>query len=60
MNRLANRAISVTITPLIVTGFLSSLSALAGENGKGRQAGDIVDVAVSAGQFDTLAAAVFL
>ena len=57
MNRMAKRASSVTIAALIVTGFMSSLSAIAGDTGISEKPGDIVDVAVAAGQFNTLAAA---
>jgi len=57
MNRLANRTASVAIAALIATGIFSSLSAIAGESKNDQQAGDIVDVAIAAGQFNTLAAA---
>lgn len=58
MKRLANRAMPAAIGALIVLGFTTSLTALADQH-KNSMAGnkDIVDTAVAAGQFNTLAAA---
>ena len=57
MTRLVSKSIPVILGALLVTAFFASLSAVAGEYGKDRKQGDIVDVAVAAGQFNTLAAA---
>lgn len=57
MTRLVSKSIPVILGALLVTAFFASLSAVAGEYGKDKKQGDIVDVAVAAGQFNTLAAA---
>ena len=57
MTRLVSKVTSVLVTALAATAFVSSLSAIAGEHPKGEPAGDIVEVATAAGQFNTLAAA---
>ena len=57
MTRLVRRTLSFTLGALVATAFFASLSAVAAEYGKDKKYGDIVDVAVAAGQFNTLAAA---
>ena len=56
MKKWMNRSLPVAIASLIVVGFSASLTAVAGEYGA-KKSPDIVDTAVSAGQFNTLAAA---
>lgn len=58
MKGIFNKALPLAVGALIVTGFTVSVSALAG-SGYGKEAAkaDIVDTAVAAGQFNTLAAA---
>lgn len=56
MKRALNKALPVAIGTLIVLGFASSVTALAGDYGSKPEA-DIVDTAISAGQFNTLATA---
>ena len=51
-----NRSLPAAVVSLIIVGFTASLSAVAGEYGAGKSK-DIVDTAVDAGQFNTLAAA---
>mgnify|MGYP001823421127 CR=1 FL=1 len=51
-----DRSLPTAIASLIIVGFTASLSAVAGEYGAGKSK-DIVDTAVEAGQFNTLAAA---
>ena len=55
MKRLFDRALPVAMAALVVVGFTTSMSAIAGDYGKKKA--DIVDTAVAAGQFNTLAAA---
>ena len=57
MKGLASRLAPISIALVIMLGFTASLSAVAGGHGKDQQAGDIIDVAVANGQFNTLAAA---
>ena len=58
MTRFMNRALPAAIASLIVVGFTASMSALAGgDYGTKKDPADIIDTAVSAGQFGTLAAA---
>ena len=57
MTDLVRRTLSFTFGALVVTALFASLSAVAGEYGKDKKYGDIVDVAIAAGQFNTLAAA---
>jgi len=58
MNRLINRVSPIVAAALIITATFSSMTAVADHHGKkGTDAGDIVDVAVANGQFETLAAA---
>lgn len=57
MKGLENRLAPISIALIIMLGFTASLSAVAGDYGKDKQSGDIVDVAVANGQFNTLAAA---
>jgi uncharacterized surface protein with fasciclin (FAS1) repeats len=56
MKKWIDRSLPVAVASLIVVGFSASLTAVAGEYGAGKSA-DIVDTAVGAGQFNTLAAA---
>jgi uncharacterized surface protein with fasciclin (FAS1) repeats len=56
MKKWINRSLPLAMASLIVVGFSASLSAVAGEYGA-RKSKDIVETAVSAGQFNTLAAA---
>lgn len=56
MKKWIDRSLPVAVASLIVLGFSASLTAVAGEYGAGKSA-DIVDTAVGAGQFNTLAAA---
>ena len=57
MKGIANRLASVSVALVMMIGFAASLTAAADGHGKKNQAGDIVDVAVANGQFNTLAAA---
>ncbi len=58
MKKLINRAMPAAIASLIVVGFTASVSAVAGgDYGMEDAKPDIVDTAVAAGQFNTLAAA---
>ena len=57
MRRLATIAPTLAIATLVVVALTTSLSAIAGGHSKEAKTGDIVDVAVAAGQFKTLAAA---
>lgn len=58
MRRFFNRALPYAIASLLALGFTASLSALAAGNyDPEKNTTDIVDTAVSAGQFNTLAAA---
>ena len=57
MARSKGKGISFVVGGLLMAAFLASQPAVAGEYGKDKKPGDIVDVAVTAGQFDTLAAA---
>lgn len=57
MNRLINKVSPIVVAALVVTATFSSLSAVADGHAKEMQTGDIVDVAVANGQFNTLAAA---
>lgn len=58
MKGIINRALPLAIGALIVTGFTVSVTALAGNHAEKDDAkADIVDTAVAAGQFTTLATA---
>ena len=58
MSRFFNRALPYAIVSLIALGFTASMSALAADDyGMQKKQADIVDTAVAAGQFNTLAAA---
>lgn len=58
MSRFFNRALPYAIVSLIALGFTASMSALAADDyGMQKKLADIVDTAVAAGQFNTLAAA---
>lgn len=58
MSRFFNRALPYAIVSLIALGFTASMSAIAaGDYGMKKKQADIVDTAVAAGQFNTLAAA---
>ena len=56
MKKWINRSMPAAVASLIVVGFTASLSAVAGDYGSSKSK-DIVDTAVGAGQFNTLAAA---
>ena len=58
MKNLFKRAMPVAVASLLVVGFTASVSAVAGgDYGMDSAKPDIVDTAVAAGQFNTLAAA---
>jgi len=58
MSRLFNRALPYAIVSLIALGFTASMSAVAADDyGMKKEQVDIVDTAVAAGKFNTLAAA---
>jgi len=58
MKRFTSSAMPIAIGALILTGFTASMSALANEGSTSVSAqADIVETAVTAGQFNTLAAA---
>jgi uncharacterized surface protein with fasciclin (FAS1) repeats len=58
MKRLKKSAMPVAIGTLVILGFTASLSSLADDmSGSAMPKADIVDTAVAAGQFNTLAAA---
>lgn len=58
MIRMMNKATSLAVGALILVGFTASVSALADSDYTAKhQTADIVDTAVAAGQFNTLAAA---
>lgn len=56
MTRSLPKILSIFLTALVVTAFSTTMMLASSENANAEQ-GDIVDVAVSAGQFNTLAAA---
>lgn len=57
MKGLTSRLVPISIALAIMVGFTASFTAVADGHGKKMQSGDIVDVAVANGQFNTLAAA---
>jgi uncharacterized surface protein with fasciclin (FAS1) repeats len=57
MERMAGKFASIGILALMIIAFIGSQTATAGDHGKDKAAGDIIDVAVANGQFTTLAAA---
>ena len=57
MKGMIKRALTIGAGALIVVGFTSSITALAAGNYDTKAKSDIVDTAVAAGQFNTLAAA---
>ena len=57
MKGMIKRALTIGARALIVVGFTSSITALAAGNYETKAKSDIVDTAVAAGQFNTLAAA---
>lgn len=58
MKRIIDRSLPIAIASLIIFGFTASLSAVARDHhGSATGSADIVDTAVAAGQFNTLAAA---
>lgn len=57
MKNIVSNSLPLAVGSLVVASFFASLSAVAGEYGKYKKQDDIVDVAIAAGQFDTLAAA---
>jgi uncharacterized surface protein with fasciclin (FAS1) repeats len=57
MTRVINKAVPLVTAAMMLTAMAASLSAIAGGHSSNSDKGDIVDVAVSAGQFNTLAAA---
>lgn len=57
MTRLVTRSVPIITATLIITAFTASVTAIADGHRKDEKPGDIVDVAVAAGDFNTLAAA---
>jgi uncharacterized surface protein with fasciclin (FAS1) repeats len=57
MKGMIKKALTIGAGALIVVGFTSSITALAAGNYDTQAKSDIVDTAVAAGQFTTLAAA---
>lgn len=57
MTRVINKAVPFVTAAMMLTAMAASLSAIAGGQYPKTEKADIVDVAVSAGQFNTLAAA---
>jgi uncharacterized surface protein with fasciclin (FAS1) repeats len=57
MTRVIQRTVSIATATLLFVGMTASLSAIAGGHESEAEEADIIDVAVSAGQFNTLAAA---
>lgn len=57
MTRLVTRSVPVIAATLIIAAFTASVTAIADGHAKSEKPGDIVDVALAAGDFNTLAAA---
>jgi uncharacterized surface protein with fasciclin (FAS1) repeats len=57
MTRVIQRTVTIATATLMFVSFTASLSAIAGGHESEAEKADIIDVAVSAGQFNTLATA---
>lgn len=57
MTQVTSKTLPFIVSALFLAALFTSVNATGGEYGKAEKQGDIVDVAVEAGQFNTLAAA---